>query len=84
MAPDLRIRNSVRSTPVPHGCRAFTFINLFYHTSMTILSDSPEKALRYFKEYMTEQGVDLNDGWNLQPYVDDFHVVLSGDVLPRK
>lgn len=84
MVSDLRIRNSVRSTPVPYGCRAYTFINLFCHVSMTILSDSPEKALRYFKEYMYEQGVDLDDGWNLNPYVDDFHVVLSGDVLPRK
>lgn len=83
MSSDLRIRNSVRPTPVPFGCRAYTFVNLFYHTSMTILSDSPDKALHYFKDYMADQGVDLSDGWVMNPYVDDFHVVLVGDVLPK-
>lgn len=85
MSPDLRIRNSTRSTPIPGRCRAFTFVNLFDRTSMTILSDHPEKALHYFKDFMLDQGVDLaKDGWITTPYVDDFHVVLLGDVLPRK
>lgn len=85
MSPDLRIRNSVRSTLIPISCRAFTFVNLFDHTSMTIISDHPEKALHYFKDFMLEQGVDLQkDGWITTPFVDDFHVVLLGDVLPRR
>lgn len=86
MIPDLRIRSSVRSTPVPYGCRAYTFINFFEHVSMTILSDSSEKALRYFKDFCIDQGIDLDSssGWCLNPYIDDFHVVLLGDVLPRK
>lgn len=84
MLKNLRIKSSVRSTPVPYGCRAYTFINFFEHTSITILSDHPESALRYFKDFMIEQGVDYSggSGWCLNPYVDDFHVVLTSDHLP--
>lgn len=87
MIPNLRIKSSVRSTPIPPGCRAYTFVNYFESISMTVISDSWTKADRYFRDFMDDQGIDVSDpkcGWNTNPFVDDFHVVLIGDTLPRR
>lgn len=80
---DLRIRNSVRSTPVPYGSRAYVFINLLDDVVKVIIAPDREYAVRRFNEFRLEQGID-SKGWKQLPLDDDFEVVCQGDVLPRR
>lgn len=78
---DLRIRNANRSTPVPRGCRAYCYYDVFNSCLKVIISDSAERADRYFRDWALDQGIDLS-GWRFMPFVEDFDIVLSGNVLP--
>lgn len=80
---DLRIRHSIRSTPVPFGCRAYVFINLLDDVVKVILAPDQEYAVRRFNEFLIQQGIDRK-GWTQFPFSDDFEVVCEGDVLPIK
>lgn len=79
---DLRIRSSNRPTPVPRDCRAYVYRCIDTGLCRVIISDSLERAHRYFKQWAEEQGIDLT-WWVLQPSSDDFSLVLPYDVLPR-
>lgn len=83
MYKDIRIRNANRSTPVPRGCRAFVYYDVFNSEVKVIISDCPERADRYFREWVVDQGIDLNC-WRSFPFVDDFDVVLADNLLPKK
>lgn len=80
---DLRIRNSVRSTPVPFGSRAYVFINLLDNVVKVIIAPDREHAVRRFNEFRLDQGIDIK-GWMSLPLDDDFEVICPGDVLPRR
>lgn len=79
---DLRIRNANRSTPVPRGCRAYCYYDVYNSCLKVIISDSAERADRYFRAWALDQGIDLN-GWRAMPFVEDFDVVLADNLLPR-
>lgn len=80
---DLRIRQSVRSTPVPYGSRAYVFVNLLDDVVKVIIAPNQEYAVMRFNEFLIEQGIDRK-GWKQFPFDDDFEVICEGDVLPRK
>lgn len=84
MFKDIRIRNANRSTPIPRGCRAFVFYDVYDDQVKVIISDSVERALIRFKFFCYDQGIDYTKGWRLTPFEDDFEVVLSDNLLPRK
>lgn len=80
---DLRIRTSIRPTPVPFGSRAYVFLNVFDDVAKVIIAPNMDYANKRFREFLLEQGIDTK-GWRVIPYVDDFEVICPGDVLPRK
>lgn len=82
MYKDIRIRNANRSTPIPRGCRAYCYYDVYNSCLKVIISDSPERADRYFRQWVQEQGIDLK-GWASFPFNEDFDVVLADNVLPR-
>lgn len=84
MYHDIRIRNANRSTPIPCGCRAFVFYNVYNDCVKVIISDSIERALSRFKSFCYEQGIDYTKGWRLTPFEDNFEVVLADNLLPKK
>lgn len=79
---DVRIRNSNRSTPVPRGCRAYCYYDVYHSVLKVIISDSPARADIYFREWVHSQGIDLS-GWRSSPFDEDFVVILEGNHLPR-
>lgn len=83
MYKDIRIRNANRSTPIPLRCRAFVYYDVYHSHVKVIISDSPERADRYFSQWVESQGIDLS-GWRSFPFVDDFDVVLADNLLPKK
>lgn len=83
MYQDIRIRNANRSTPVPRGCRAFVYYDVYHSEVKVIISDISARADIYFHEWAERQGIDLS-GWRSFPFVDDFDIVLGDNLLPKK
>lgn len=82
MYQDIRIRNANRSTPIPRGCRAYCYYDVYNSCLKVIISDSMERADRYFRAWAQSQGIDLS-GWRSMPFNEDFDVVLADNKLPR-
>lgn len=80
---DIRIRTSLRSTPIPSCARAYVFYDVYNSQVKVVISDSLQRAFDYFNCFCQEQGIDKR-GWRLQPFEDDFDVVLANDLLPLR
>lgn len=80
---DIRIRNSARSTLIPLHARAYVFYDVYNSAVKVVVSDSLQRALDFFHCFCQEQGIDKRC-WRLQPFSDDFAVVLANDLLPMK
>lgn len=82
MYKDMRIRTSIRSTPVPRNYRAFVFRYMALDTYVykVILAPDFSVAFQRLKDFSVEQGLDAY--WS-SVTDDDFEIVFYNNIISK-